>query len=509
MRLIIPMSGRGKRFLDAGYAGPKPLIAVQGRPIIAHLLEQFPLDWPKVFICNHEHLTQTALRGVLEDLAPGCTIVGIDPHDKGPVHAVLEGARIAPEILPPDEPCLINYCDFGFSWDPHRFADFARRTACDGAIVCYTGFHPEYIRPSLYAYCRTAHGRVVEVREKAHFTPDRSGEMASSGTYYFRSGALVASSFGAVMARVARSGGEGYVSVAYNQLIARGMDVRIFEIPWFLQWGTPADLEDFEYWSKLAWPAPPLLEPDVPNLQVLMPMAGQGSRFGEGLPKFMRPVNGMPMFKAALAHLPRAQRTVLVVRAEHGAALQQLAPEVDVLTLAEATAGQASTCALAVPELSPGVPVLVSACDHGLLWQGPRWQALLDQGPDLIVWGQRGYPGADVTPEAFAYIAATGDHITAVSVKEPLSATPRRDLLLVGTFWFRDPALLGELVAELHAKDLRARGEFYLDSVVNLAVARGLDVRLFETDTYLCWGTPEALQVYDYWHRFYSGAAAP
>ena len=34
IQLVIPMSGMGQRFVDAGYKDPKPLIQVDNKPII-------------------------------------------------------------------------------------------------------------------------------------------------------------------------------------------------------------------------------------------------------------------------------------------------------------------------------------------------------------------------------------------------------------------------------------------------------------------------------------------
>jgi hypothetical protein len=185
-----------------------------------------------------------------------------------------------------------------------------------------------------------------------------------------------------------------------------------------------------------------------------------------------------------------------------------------VVGLSGSTEGQAVTCALACAALVPDRPVLVSSCDHGLVWDEARWQALLDEDPDAIVWGQRGYPGADATPKAFSYIVTDPDGVAAgqvrrVSVKHPVGPDPRRDLLLVGTFYFKRPALLGELIAELRSKNIRVNGELYLDSVIDLAVARGLSVRAFEADGYLCWGTPDAVHDFNYWHAWYTGRAVP
>ncbi len=523
------MAGSGARFLAAGYTDPKPLITVSWktpgdrRPVIEHLLAQFPASWPKVFVATHDHLEHTDLGRVLDRLAPGNTTIAIDPHRRGPVHTVIEAARKAPEAFPDDDPCLVNYCDFGFSWDPHRFEQFTARTRCDGAVVCYSGHHPEYLRPTLYAYSRTEGDRLVEIREKGHFTDDRRREYASSGTYYFRTGALLR----AYCSRLSSEGplvdGEGYVSLVYNLLVRDGLDVRVFEIPWFLQWGTPSDVADYEYWSSV-FATYPFADRDPVDrgplagtrhaLQLLMPMAGKGSRFGDGPPKFLRPIAGLgkPMFAAAIEHLPACESQVLVVQDAHADSVQSVAPEARVVRLPGSTDGQAVTCALARAALVPDRPVLVSSCDHGMVWDEARWRALLDQDPDVIVWGQRGYPGADVTPEAFSYIVTSADEaggVRRVSVKRPVGPDPRRDLLLVGTFYFKRPALLGELIAELRAKDIRVNGELYLDSVVDLAVARGLSVKAFEADGYLCWGTPDAVRDFDYWHAWYSGRAVP
>jgi NDP-sugar pyrophosphorylase family protein len=504
MRVIIPMSGRGARFREAGYTTPKPLIEVDGRPIIAHLLEQFPADWPKVFVCNRDHVAQTPIRSVLERLAPGCTVIGIEPHDKGPVHAVLQAA----EVLPDEEPCLVNYCDFSFSWDPARFEAFTRRTGCDGAVVGYTGYHPEYLRPTLYAYCRHEDGRLLEIKEKGHFTGDRTSELASSGTYYFKSGALLRHYFARLMAEGPLLNGEGYVSLVFQHLLRDGLHVRVFEIPWFLQWGTPEDLHDYDYWSRTFSGYYRQARKPLP-MQLLMPMAGQGTRFGAGLPKFLRPMGGRPMFQAAIDRLPATTSQTLVVRSEHVERVKAAAPGARIVSLPSATDGQAVTCARAADALELSKPVLVSSCDHGLVWDDARWGEAQAGDSDVVVFGQRHYPGADVTPNAFAYIATDGDRITRVSVKEPLSRSPRRDLLLTGTFYFRSAALLMDLIAELRAKDLRVNGELYVDSVVNLAVGRGLQVRAFETDGYLCWGTPEAVREFNWWHDWFNGRTAP
>ena len=45
--------------------------------------------------------------------------------------------------------------------------------------------------------------------------------------------------------------------------------------------------------------------------------------------------------------------------------------------------------------------------------------------------------------------------------------------------------------------------EFYVDDVIEPCIASGLKVRVFEADRYVCWGTPEDYQTYNYWSDYF------
>ena len=90
MQIIIPMSGFGERFRRVGYEVPKPLIEIEGKPIIAHVIDLFPGESNFVFICNEDHLQNKnyEMEDILKKYCPTGRIVGIAPHKLGPVHAV-------------------------------------------------------------------------------------------------------------------------------------------------------------------------------------------------------------------------------------------------------------------------------------------------------------------------------------------------------------------------------------------------------------------------------------
>ena len=54
MHIVIPMSGVGKRFIDAGYKIPKYLLPANNKPIIQHVIELFQLKSESSSITKEE-----------------------------------------------------------------------------------------------------------------------------------------------------------------------------------------------------------------------------------------------------------------------------------------------------------------------------------------------------------------------------------------------------------------------------------------------------------------------
>ncbi len=248
MQIVIPMSGFGERFRLAGYKTPKPLIEIDGKPMIAHVLDMFPGEGDFIFICNQEHIDTPAYRmeQILRAFCPTGRIFGLSPHALGPVHAV----RQAEHLLDPAGPVIVNYCDFSCYWDWHHFKFFVQETGCVGAIPAYKGFHPHLLGPTHYAYLRETAGWVEDIQEKQPYTDNHMQEFASSGTYYFASAHVMSDAFQATVDQGLNSGGEYYVSLAYKPLLAEGKSVAVYPLQHFMQWGTPEDMAEYCGWSS-------------------------------------------------------------------------------------------------------------------------------------------------------------------------------------------------------------------------------------------------------------------
>lgn len=246
MNVIIPMSGIGKRFIDAGYTEPKPLIVVDGKPIIQHIIERFDTEKDCfIFICNEEHLHTTNMRKVLESSCKNHTILSIKKQKLGPVWATLQASH----LIKDNEPYIVNYCDFNWHWDYANFKQTITANECDAAMVAYIGFHPHLLGENNYASMRHENQWLLEIREKYSFTPNKMDCYQSSGTYYFARGIYIKKYFQQLLDKHIDLNGEYYVSLVYNELLQDHLKIYIYPIPYFLQWGTPDDLKEYEYWS--------------------------------------------------------------------------------------------------------------------------------------------------------------------------------------------------------------------------------------------------------------------
>jgi NDP-sugar pyrophosphorylase family protein len=515
MKVIIPMSGIGKRFLNAGYSDPKPLIEVDGQPMIYHVIDLFPGETDFTFICNDEHLEKTNMRKTLYRKVHNATLVSVPVNDrKGPVHAV----SFIFDNIDDDEEVIVSYCDYGTQW---RYADFLkemRSLGADGGIASYIGFHPHMLGSDNYAFMKHNDMWVTDIQEKKPFTSDKMSEYASNGTYYFKSGFLVKKYFQKLMDLDMNLNGEYYVSLVYKLMIEDSLRIRIFEIEKMLQWGTPNDLEIYKTWSQFFSDhvKKPLSFRGTENTVLILPMAGAGSRFqmkGYSQPKPLLPVDGQPMVVQAVSCLPPSSKNIFVCLNEHLTTypirdlLLTSFPSTTVLSIPIVTEGQACTCeyALNMDIIDPDQSILISACDNGVYYDVNEYYKLVDDTSiDVIVWSFTNNPTSKLYPHMYAWLDVDSDgFIQDVSVKKPFTDKENKHCI-IGTMFFRKASTYREGLREIYEQNIRTNGEFYVDNLLVPLILKGYKVKVFEVKNYLCWGTPNDYETYKYWSEYFT-----
>jgi NDP-sugar pyrophosphorylase family protein len=507
MKVVIPMSGMSRRFMDAGYTVPKYLLEIDGKTVIEHIIDLYPKDTEFVCILNRKHHDETDVAGLLlHKLPEGSSIRVIDPHKLGPVHSVLQALK----DIDDEEQVIVNYCDFSMNWDYDDFKSHVDDTQCDGCVVSYTGFHPHMLGSDNYAFCRLRMGsyQIEEIREKRPFTDDKMSEFASTGTYYFKKGKYVKYYFQKLIDEDVNINGEYYVSLVHNLMIKDGLYNTVYEVPNMLQWGTPLDVKMYQQWSDYYRAVMEGNKPlKIKNCVTALPMAGAGSRFskeGFGIPKPFIEINGQYMVDQAKHCLPTTDETIYACLNSHMSMLP-LDDFGNVVWIDGVLEGQACTTERIINEVDDDTSILLSACDNGALYDSDKFADLIeDQNNDIVVWSYRNNYTAYRNPNMYSWLDVDeSGNVTKVNVKNFTGTNPTDEYAIVGTMFFRNKQIYFSSLENLYKKDERTNGEFYVDNLLNEAIDLGYTVKNFEIDHYICWGTPNDLKTYRYWQEFF------
>jgi NDP-sugar pyrophosphorylase family protein len=206
VNIIIPMAGRGQRFLDAGYTTPKPLLRVGDKEIIAHIIDSMKVPSAQfIFIVREDHCNEYELDKKLLEIEPNAIIVKINEITQGSVCTVL----LAKDHFNDNNPVIIKDCDEITNWNPHHFFEFVERNKADGAIVT---IHTD--RPS-FSFSRVdSKGYIVETAEKRAIS-----NYGSVGIYYFARGNELIKYAQKMIDKNIRVNNEFYTAPVYNQYI--------------------------------------------------------------------------------------------------------------------------------------------------------------------------------------------------------------------------------------------------------------------------------------------------
>lgn len=261
-------------------------------------------------------------------------------------------------------------------------------------------------------------------------------------------------------------------------------------------------------------------------MNILIPMAGAGSRFSQAGYKVSKPAilttdrltgKKYPMVVLATRDLPDVAadgaNVIYVDRDFHKtlgveAIIRESYPKARFITTSELTEGQASTCLLARDFIDNGEELLIAGCDNGMVFDHDKFNRLRCEA-DVLVFTYRHHEAVLKNPNAYGYCRVDeSNNITAVAVKKTISANPVNDHAIVATFWFKHGYDFVESANMMIADNDRINGEFYVDEVIAHSLELGLCCKVLEIDRYIGWGTPEDYENYEqtlsYWHSFIS-----
>jgi hypothetical protein len=153
--------------------------------------------------------------------------------------------------------------------------------------------------------------------------------------------------------------------------------------------------------------------------------------------------------------------------------------------------------------------LLIAATDNGMIYDKEKYQKLIEsENVDAIIFTFRHHVSSKNNPQMYGWVNIDGnDNALGVSVKVPVSDNPYNDHAIVGTFYFKKVTYFNQAIQKLLDKDIKVNGEYYVDSLMGELIGLGLNVKIFEIEDYICWGTPDDYETFVYWQSFFHKAA--
>ena len=239
-------------------------------------------------------------------------------------------------------------------------------------------------------------------------------------------------------------------------------------------------------------------------LHIVMPMAGEGSRFlkeGWTTPKPLIQLHGIPLFKRAIGSVQTdgvQMKYSFIVRQNHideygiDKGILSFLPEAKIFSVQQTTRGAVETCLMAESVIDDNDAVVVMDCD--LEFRSKQFIELIKAA--LAKSGDTAAGGALVSFESdspkYSY-AQIDEHnvVIRTAEKEVIS-----NHALCGAYFFSSGKRFKQVAHQLMNEQNFAKPEYYVSLLYNYLIAAGETVYLAPMEEYYSYGTPEELKRY-------------
>lgn len=232
------------------------------------------------------------------------------------------------------------------------------------------------------------------------------------------------------------------------------------------------------------------------KLNVLIPMAGAGSRFeqaGYTFPKPLIEVKGKPMIQVVVENLNLEANYIYVVQKSHrqkynlDTLLNLITPGCKIVETDGLTEGAACTALLAKEFINNDSPLFFANSDQFVEWDSNEFMYKMNEtnADGGIVSFTATHP-----KWSFAKVDENG-LVTEVAEKNPIS-----DIATVGYYYWKNGSDFVKYAEQMIEKNIRVNNEFYVCPVFNQAIEDDKQIRTFNTSGMWGLGTPEDLNYY-------------
>lgn len=237
-------------------------------------------------------------------------------------------------------------------------------------------------------------------------------------------------------------------------------------------------------------------------LHIIMPMAGEGSRFlkeGWTIPKPLIKLKGIPLFKRAIGSVAFGDAPMkysFIVRKEHidkyhiDEQIKEILPEANIFFVERTTRGAVETCLMAESAISEEDSLVVMDCDLEFRSEGfvDNIKQILSLPIDNVNGGL--LVSFDSNDSRYSYAEVDENMIVIrTAEKEVIS-----NHALCGAYFFSSAKGFLKAAHQLLDEPEFTKSEYYVSLLYNYLLKNGETVRLSKMEMFHSYGTPEELK---------------
>ena len=232
------------------------------------------------------------------------------------------------------------------------------------------------------------------------------------------------------------------------------------------------------------------------KLNVLIPMAGAGSRFeqaGYTFPKPLIDIKGKPMIQVVVENLNIKANFIYIVQKSHrekynlDTLLNLITPNCKIVEVDGITEGAAVTALMAKEYINTDHPLFFANSDQFVEWDSNEFFYKMNENDC-----DGGIPTFKATHPKWSFVKLDEEgFVTEVQEKNPIS-----DLATVGFYYWKHGSDFVKYAEEMIQQNIKVNNEFYVCPVYNNAIKAGLKVKTFSVPKMWGLGTPEDLKYY-------------
>ena len=234
------------------------------------------------------------------------------------------------------------------------------------------------------------------------------------------------------------------------------------------------------------------------KMNILIPMAGAGSRFanaGYSFPKPLIDVRNKPMIQVVVESMNIDANFIYIVQKEHrekynlDTLLNLITPNCKIVEIEGITEGAACSTLLAKEHINTDAPLIITNSDQFIEWNSTEF---------IYQMNEKDFDGGIVsfpaTHPKWSFVKTDENNIVLeVAEKKPIS-----NKATAGIYYWKHGADYVKYTEQMIEKDIRVNNEFYVCPVYNEAIQDRKRIYNFDIEADKMWGlgTPEDLNYY-------------